>query len=108
MALYALPRFDLFKSARGLSRILVSRMAPGEPYGIYPRLDSTFLFYTRRFCVDIQSEEDLRRLLARPGRIWLLAERGEGFDRLKGLPPLVEIAREADPDQGYILFLKEK
>jgi 4-amino-4-deoxy-L-arabinose transferase-like glycosyltransferase len=103
--LYALPRFDVFKSARGLSRTLVSRMAPGEPYGIYPRLDSTFLFYTRRFCVDIESDDDLRRLLARPGRVWLLAERGRDFDQLKGLPPLVEIARDADPG-GYTLFLK--
>ena len=80
-------------------------MAPGEPYAIYPRLDSTFLFYTRRYCVDIQSEEDLRQALARPGRVWLLAER-DSFARLKGLPPLVEIARDADPREGYILFLK--
>ncbi|MFL6236416.1 MAG: ArnT family glycosyltransferase [Thermoanaerobaculia bacterium] len=106
MTFYALPRFDLFKSARGLSGILVSRMAPGEPYGIYPRLDSTFLFYTRRYCVDLESEEDLRRLLARPGRVWLLAER-DSFAKLKNLPPLVEIARDADPtDQGYTLLLK--
>jgi 4-amino-4-deoxy-L-arabinose transferase-like glycosyltransferase len=106
MALYALPRFDLFKSARGLSRILVAHMAPGEPYAIYPRLDSTFLFYTHRYCVDIDSEETLRRTLARPGRVWLLTER-EDYAGLKGLPPLIEIARDADPTrEGYILFLK--
>jgi 4-amino-4-deoxy-L-arabinose transferase-like glycosyltransferase len=107
MALYALPRFDLFKSARGLSEILAARMAPGEPYAIYPRLDSTFLFYTRHYCVDIDSEETLRRTLARPGRVWLLAER-DSFAEIKDLPPLVEIARDADPEQGYILFLKEQ
>jgi 4-amino-4-deoxy-L-arabinose transferase-like glycosyltransferase len=107
MALYALPRFDVFKSARGLSRILVARMAPGEPYAIYPRLDSTFLFYTRRYCVDIDSVETLRRTLARPGRVWLLAQRDSLAD-LKNVPPLVEIARDADPREGYILFLKEK
>jgi 4-amino-4-deoxy-L-arabinose transferase-like glycosyltransferase len=105
MAIYALPRFDLFKSARGLSRILVARMAPGEPYTIYPRLDSTFLFYTHRFCVDIDDEETLRKTLARPGRLWLLAERDD-YSGLKGLPPLIEIARDADPREGYILFLK--
>jgi 4-amino-4-deoxy-L-arabinose transferase-like glycosyltransferase len=105
MAAYALPRFDLFKSARGLSEILAARMAPGEPYAIYPRLDSTFLFYTRRYCVDIDSVETLRRTLARPGRVWLLAER-DSLPDLKGSPPLVEIARDADPDDGYILFLK--
>jgi len=105
MAIYALPRFDLFKSARGLSRILVARMAPGEPYTIYPRLDSTFLFYTHRFCVDIDDEETLRQTLARPGRLWLLTERDD-YAQLKDLPPLIEIARDADPREGYILFLK--
>ncbi|HEY2293170.1 MAG TPA: glycosyltransferase family 39 protein [Thermoanaerobaculia bacterium] len=105
MAIYALPRFDLFKSARGLSRILVARMAPGEPYTIYPRLDSTFLFYTHRYCVDIDSEETLRKTLSRPGRVWLLTERDD-YAELKNLPPLIEIARDADPREGYILFLK--
>jgi hypothetical protein len=105
MAIYALPRFDLFKSARGLSRILVARMAPGEPYTIYPRLDSTFLFYTHRYCVDIDSEETLRKTLSRPGRVWLLTERDD-YAGLKNLPPLIEIARDADPREGYILFLK--
>jgi 4-amino-4-deoxy-L-arabinose transferase-like glycosyltransferase len=105
IALYALPRFDAFKSARGLSRVLVARMAPGETYGIYPRLDSTFLFYTRRFCEDLNSEARLRAFLARPGRAWLLAQQDD-FSRLQGLPPLVEVARDADPREGYILFLK--
>lgn len=105
MAVFVLPSFDTVKSARGLSRILVSRMAPGEPYGIYPRLDSTYLFYTRRFCEDLNSEARLRAFLARPGRAWLLAER-DGLSAVKNLPPLVEIARDADPRSGYILFLK--
>jgi 4-amino-4-deoxy-L-arabinose transferase-like glycosyltransferase len=105
MSLYALPRFDLFKSARGLSRTLVAHMAPGEPYTIYPRLDSTFLFYTGRYCIDIDGEAALRQVLARPGRLWLLAER-DSFGKLKNLPPLVEIARDTDPDEGYILYLK--
>ncbi len=105
MSLYALPRFDIFKSARGLSRTLVAHMAPGEPYTIYPRLDSTFLFYTGRYCIDIDGEAALRQVLARPGRLWLLAER-DSFGKLKNLPPLVEIARDTDPDEGYILFLK--
>jgi 4-amino-4-deoxy-L-arabinose transferase-like glycosyltransferase len=105
VALYALPRFDVFKSARGLSSVLVSRMAPGEPYGIYPRLDSTFLFQTRRFCEELDSEAKLRTYLARPGRVWLLAQK-DGFSRLRNLPPLVEVARDAEPRGGYVLFLK--
>ena len=105
VALYALPRFDVFKSARGLSSVLVSRMAPDEPYGIYPRLDSTFLFQTRRFCEELDSEAKLRTYLARPGRVWLLAQKDD-FSRLKNLPPLVEVARDAEPREGYVLFLK--
>lgn len=103
IALYALPRFDVFKSARGLSRELVARMAPGDVYGIYPRLDSTFLFYTHRFCVDLDSEAKLRAFLARPGRVWLLAQRDD-LARLKDLPPLIEVARDQDPKEGYLLL----
>jgi 4-amino-4-deoxy-L-arabinose transferase-like glycosyltransferase len=105
VALYALPRFDVFKSARGLSDTLVSRMAPGETYGIYPRLDPTFLFQTRRFCVDLDGEAKLRAFLARPGRAWLLAQKDD-LSRLRNLPPLVEVARDAEPKEGYILLLK--
>ncbi|MFL6195629.1 MAG: ArnT family glycosyltransferase [Thermoanaerobaculia bacterium] len=105
ISLYALPRFDVYKSARGLSRELVARLGPGEAYGIYPRLDSTFLFYSHRFCVDLDSEAKLRAFLARPGRTWLLAQRDD-LARLKNLPPLREVARDADPREGYILLTK--
>ncbi len=39
-----IPRLDPVKSARGLSQKLLEVAAPGEPYGIYPRLDATLLF----------------------------------------------------------------
>jgi 4-amino-4-deoxy-L-arabinose transferase-like glycosyltransferase len=105
VALYALPRFDVFKSARGLSREVVARLGPGESYGIYPRLDSTFLFYTRRFCVDLDGEDKLRAFLARPGRVWLLAQKDD-LARLKNLPPMTEVARDQDPKEGYLLLLR--
>jgi 4-amino-4-deoxy-L-arabinose transferase-like glycosyltransferase len=105
VSLYALPRFDVFKSARGLSRVLVAHMASGEPYGIYPRLDNTFLFYTGRFCVDLDSEAKLRAFLDRPGRVWLLAQRDD-LARLRDLPPMTEIARDQDPKEGYVLLLR--
>ncbi|HEX9944441.1 MAG TPA: glycosyltransferase family 39 protein [Thermoanaerobaculia bacterium] len=105
ISLWALPRFDVYKSARGLSRELLARMAPGEAYGIYPRLDSTFLFYTQRFCVDLDSEAKLRAFLARPGRVWLLAQRDD-LARLKGLPPLIEVARDQDFKEGYLLLVR--
>jgi 4-amino-4-deoxy-L-arabinose transferase-like glycosyltransferase len=105
VSLFLLHDFDVFKSARPLSQTLVSRMAPRDVYGIYPRLDATFLFYTRRFAVDLKSEEELRAFLARPGRVWLLAQRDD-FAKLKQRPPLKEVARDADPEEGYILFTR--
>jgi hypothetical protein len=105
-ALFLLPAFDAVKSARGLSRILVSKLGPGDTYGIYPRLDNTFLFYTRRFCVNLDSEAALRAYLATPGPIWLLAQR-EDLAKVKDLPPLVEIARDRDPtEDGYALLTR--
>ncbi|HYH46323.1 MAG TPA: hypothetical protein VEG34_11610, partial [Thermoanaerobaculia bacterium] len=101
-----LPRFDLFKSARPMSRLVLAHLAPGEPYGIYPRLDSTFLLYTRRFAVALESEQDLRAFAARPGRVWLLAQRDD-LAKLKGGPlPLIEVARDPDFQNGYLLLTR--
>ena len=101
-----LPRFDVIKSARPMAQVLLARMAPGEPYGIYPRLDSTFLFYTEKFAVPIEGEDQLRAFAARPGRVWLLVQRDD-LAELKGGPlPLVEVARDPDPHEGYVLLTK--
>jgi 4-amino-4-deoxy-L-arabinose transferase-like glycosyltransferase len=105
-ALALLPRFDTVKSARALSRELLARMGPGEPYGIYPRLDSTFLFYTRRFAVDLNEEAKLHDFLRRPGRVWLLIQRDEIAKLKQPLPPLVEVARDADLREGYLLLTR--
>jgi 4-amino-4-deoxy-L-arabinose transferase-like glycosyltransferase len=97
------PRFDAVKSARPLSRILVERMAPGERYGIYPLLEPSFLFYTGRFAVELETEEELRRFLAGDGRIWVLAER-DALARIAAPLPAVEVARDADIRRGYVLL----
>ena len=105
LAFVLLPRFDVIKSARGMSAELVSRMQSGDVYGIYPRLDATFLFYSRRYAADLQSEAELREFAARPGRVWVLAQRDD-WERLASPPPLVEVARDADPREGYLLLAK--
>jgi hypothetical protein len=105
LAFAILPRFDAVKSARGLSAELVQRMQPGDVYGIYPRLDSTFLFYSGRYAADLQSEAELRDFAARPGRVWVLAQRDD-WSKLTSPPPLVEVARDADPREGYLLLAK--
>jgi 4-amino-4-deoxy-L-arabinose transferase-like glycosyltransferase len=103
LAFVLLPRFDVVKSARGLSAELVARLQPGDVYGIYPRLDSTFLFYSRRHAVELGDEAALRAFAARPGRVWVLAQRDD-WRRLAAPPPLVEVARDADPRAGYLLL----
>ncbi|HJX30114.1 MAG TPA: glycosyltransferase family 39 protein [Thermoanaerobaculia bacterium] len=102
-ALVILPRFDVIKSTRGMSKLLVQKLKPGEPYGIYPRLDSTFLVYTGRFATPLDSEQELREFAARPGRVWILAQRDD-LGRLKQPLPLREVARDPDPVEGYVLL----
>jgi 4-amino-4-deoxy-L-arabinose transferase-like glycosyltransferase len=104
-----LPAFDVFKSARSLSAELVARTPPGTPFGIYPRLDNTFLFYTGRRAVSLGDEEALRAYLRRPGRAWIFAER----DDLARLPradlPVDEVAAAPDvEEEGYVLLAERE
>ena len=98
-----LPRFDAVKSARGLSKVLLEQARPGEPYAIWPRLDATFLFHTERYAANLEGEEELRAFLARPERVWLLAQRDD-LANVEGLPALHEVARDADLEEGYLLL----
>ena len=111
-AVRLLPLGDAFKSARALSGDLVHWAQPDEPYAIYPVPDAAFLFYTRRFAVDLGvalahdqgDEEALRRYVARTDRpVWLLIER-DNLERLSPPLDLVEVARDHDPEQGHILL----
>ncbi len=104
-ALFLIPRFDVVKSARGMSKEVVSRLQPGDTYGIYPRLDSTFLFYTRRFAVELDGEAKLREYAGRPGRVWVLAQRDD-LKKLSQPLPLVPVAQDDDLREGYILLGK--
>ncbi len=99
----ALPRFDAVKSAEPLSELLLERMRPGETFAIYPRLDPPFLFYTERFSEPVEGEKELRAYAARPGRQWLLIERDD-LAKLEEPLPLVEVARDRDVIEGYILM----
>ena len=104
-SLFLLPRFDVFKSARPLSNILLQKMGPGESYGIYPGLDPTFLIYTGRFAVALDDERELREFAARPGRVWLIAQRNY-LEKLRPPLPLREVARDAEPKTGYVLLTR--
>lgn len=106
LVVFLVPRFDVVKSARRLSGVLAARMAPGETYGIHPRLDSTFLFYTQRFAENLDSEEKLRAYVNRPGRVWLLIQRDDLARLDPPLPPMREVARDADEKEGYLLLTR--
>lgn len=98
-----LPRFDALKSARGLSQELLRRSAPDEPYAIFPRLDATFLFYTGRFCTEVGDAAALRSFTEQPRRVWVVARR-DAWAKLPPPPGLTEVARDADPVDGYLLL----
>ncbi len=103
--LWVLPRFEAVKSARPLAEELIRRIAPGEPYAMYPRLEAGILFYTHRFCELPANESELRAFASRPGRVWLLLRK----DQVAELQPplgLVEIARDADDRRGWVLLTK--
>ena len=97
------PRFDAVKSARPLAAELIERAAPGDPYAIWPRLDATFLFHVGRPAIELASVDELYAFAQRRGRVWLLVEK----DDLAKLPaplPLVEVARDAELVEGYVLM----
>lgn len=100
-----IPSFDTVKSARHLSNRLLALSAPGEPYAIYPRIDSTFLFYTERFAEVPAGEAELQAFARRPGRVWLIAQRDD-LAKLAQPLPLVEYARDPDEKEGYVLLGK--
>ncbi|HEV7669626.1 MAG TPA: glycosyltransferase family 39 protein [Thermoanaerobaculia bacterium] len=100
-----IPSFDTVKSARGLSNRLLALAAPNEPYAIYPRIDSTFLFYTERFAELPANEAELQAYARRPGKVWLLAQR-DALAKLAQPLPLVEYARDPDEKEGYVLLGK--
>jgi 4-amino-4-deoxy-L-arabinose transferase-like glycosyltransferase len=103
--LWLLPRFDSVKSARPLSEELLRRVGPGEPYAIYPRIDSSFLFYTHKVCELPANEAELRAYAARSGRVWLLIKKEE-IGKLQPPIGMVEVARDADETEGFALLTR--
>lgn len=100
------PAFDVVKSARGLSDRYLELAAENEPYGIYPRIDPPFLFYTGRFAEILDSEQALRDFAARESRVWVFARR-RFLDKIDLPDGLREVARDRDPSNGYALLTNE-
>ena len=102
-AVRVLPRFDAVKSARPMAARLAELAAPDEPYAIWPHLDAPFLFYSRRYAVELATEADLEAFAARPGTVWLLIERDD-LRKLERPLPLHEVARDTAREDGYVLM----
>jgi hypothetical protein len=82
---------------------LAELAAPDDPYAIWPRLDAPFLFYTRRYAVELATVADLEAFAGRPGTVWLLIERDD-LEKLERPLPLHEVARESAREDGYVLM----
>lgn len=102
-SIFVLPRFDVVKSAKPLAAKLLEVASPDEPYAIWPRLDATFLFHTRRYAVELEDEAELRAWVAREERPWLLVQKDD-LAKLDPPLPLVEVARDAELRKGYVLL----
>lgn len=99
-----LPRFDIVKSAKPMSDKLLAAAPAGEPWAIWPRLDATYLFHTRRHAVELAGQDDLYAFARRPERVWLLVTK----DHLAKLPeplPMREVARDPEVGEGYVLLV---
>lgn len=105
VAAAVLPRFDAVKSARALADELEARLGPRGVYGIYPRLDAAFLFYSNHYAVPLDSPEALRDFASQPREVWVLAQRDD-WAKLDSPPPLVEVARDRDELSGYLLLTR--
>jgi 4-amino-4-deoxy-L-arabinose transferase-like glycosyltransferase len=102
-SMLVLPRFDALKSARPLAHRLIELAPPGEAWAIWPRLDAPFVFYTRRYAVELAGEAELAAFARRPERVWLLITKPE-LARLGASLPLVEVARDDHRREGYVLL----
>jgi hypothetical protein len=100
---FVLPRFDAIKSSRPMAERLARRAAVDEPYAIWPRLDAPILVYSRRHAVELESVDDLHAFARRPATVWLLIEQDD-LARLAEPLPLVEVARDDDRRDGYVLM----
>lgn len=102
--LVVLPPIDRVKSLRPIAEALATRVAPGEPYVMYPRFDAGILFYGRRVPAEVVvGEAELHAFAALPGRRFVLGERDD-LARLKRPLDWLELARGEDPEEGYVLL----
>jgi 4-amino-4-deoxy-L-arabinose transferase-like glycosyltransferase len=100
-----LPIVDPIKSARAMAERFVELARPDEPFALYPMLEAGFLFYTERTSHELQEQppEAVLEFARGPGRRWLLIERDD-VERLPEPLPMVEVARDPDWEEGFVLY----
>ncbi len=98
-----LPRADPLKSARRIAEELASRLAPGEPYGIFPLEDGRVTFYSRRLGVVLRDERALRDFAQSGEERWVVARR-QDLDAVRGPLPYEEVTGDQRSEGGMVLL----
>jgi 4-amino-4-deoxy-L-arabinose transferase-like glycosyltransferase len=79
-----MPTLNPLKSAKPVSREIISLMKPGDELVIYKKETSAFNFYTRIYPIQkIESREALAKVLTSDKRIFCLILKGD-FEKVKG------------------------
>lgn len=99
-----LPALDPLKSVRPVAEAFRDQAAPDESYGFFPAQEPALQYYTGRLGELLETEEQVGELLERHERAWLFVERDDLERIAPWLPHLEEVARGADPENGYVLF----
>ena len=79
-----MPTLNPLKSAKPISREVISLMKPGDELVIYKKEPSAFNFYTGIYPIkEVKTQEDLIRLFTSEKRIFCLILKGD-FEKVKG------------------------
>lgn len=80
-----IPKLEPFRSLRPVGEAVARRIPADEPVGMYPRLEPAVVFYSGREATVLETEEELRSFVARPGPDWVVV-RGREFAELEPRP----------------------
>lgn len=99
-----LPALDPIKSVRPVAEAFRENAAPDDTYGFFPAQEPALQYYTGRLGELLESEEQVGAFLEGHERAWLFVEIDD-LERIEEWRPrLEEVARGADPGNGYVLF----
>jgi 4-amino-4-deoxy-L-arabinose transferase-like glycosyltransferase len=103
-----MPTLNPLKSAKPISREIISLMKPGDELVIYKKEPSAFNFYTGIYPIkEVKTQEDLIRLFTSEKRIFCLIEKDD-FGKARGSLPEAYSLREADIGHREFLLVSNR